>query len=289
MSYTIITDSGANLTHEQIKNYGVKVVSLTYTVKDTEYLSYIEGEETDFKAFYDLLRKKESVKTSLVSYERVENALKESLDAGKDVLYLSFSSALSGSCQIVRNCMDDLKDSYPDRKMLLVDTLCASMGQGLLLKYAVEKKNGGASIDETYRWLEDNKLHLVHLFTVDDLFFLKRGGRISGATAVMGTILNFKPLLHVSNEGKLVSYGKTRGRANAINEIVKRMGELGENLSEQDIFIVHGDCIEDAEFLAQKAIETYGVRSVTINYVDQVIGSHSGPGTLAIFFLGKER
>jgi len=289
MSYTIITDSGANLTHEQIKNYGVKVVSLTYTVKDTEYLSYIEGEETDYKAFYDLLRKKESVKTSLVSYERVENALKESLDAGKDVLYLSFSSALSGSCQIVRNCMDDLKDSYPDRKMLLVDTLCASMGQGLLLKYAVEKKNGGASIDETYRWLEDNKLHLVHLFTVDDLFFLKRGGRISGATAVMGTILNFKPLLHVSNEGKLVSYGKTGGRANAINEIVKRMGELGEDLSEQDIFIVHGDCIEDAELLAQKAIETYGVRSVTINYVDQVIGSHSGPGTLAIFFLGKER
>ena len=173
--------------------------------------------------------------------------------------------------------------------MLLVDTLCASMGQGLLLKYAVEKKLDGATIDETYQWLEENKLRLVHLFTVDDLFFLKRGGRISGATAVMGTILNFKPLLHVSNEGKLVSYGKTRGRANAINEIIKRMGEIGENLSEQDIFIVHGDCIEDAELLAQKAIEAYGVKSVTINYVDQVIGSHSGPGTLAIFFLGKER
>lgn len=289
MSFTIITDSGANLTTDQIKAYDVKVVSLTYTVKDTEYLSYVDGEETDFKAFYDLLRSKESVKTSLVSYERVETALKEALDAGKDVLYLSFSSALSGSCQIVRNCMEDLKNSYPDRKMLLVDTLCASMGQGLLLKYAVEKKLDGATIDETYQWLEENKLRLVHLFTVDDLFFLKRGGRISGATAVMGTILNFKPLLHVSNEGKLVSYGKTRGRANAINEIIKRMGEIGENLSEQDIFIVHGDCIEDAELLAQKAIEAYGVKSVTINYVDQVIGSHSGPGTLAIFFLGKER
>ncbi len=289
MSFTIITDSGANLTSEQIKNYGVKVVSLTYTVKDQEFLSYVEGEETDFKAFYDLLRSKESVKTSLVSYERVENALKETLDAGNDVLYLAFSSALSGSCQIVRNCMEDLKDTYPDRKMLLVDTLCASMGQGLLLKYAVDKKQNGASIEETYQWLEDNKLHLVHLFTVDDLFFLKRGGRISGATAVMGTILNFKPLLHVSNEGKLVSYGKTRGRNNAINEIITRMGELGENLSEQDIFIVHGDCIEEAELLAQKAKDAYGVKSVTINYVDQVIGSHSGPGTLAIFFLGKER
>ena len=137
MSFTIITDSGANLTTDQIKAYDVKVVSLTYTVKDTEYLSYVEGEETDFKAFYDLLRSKESVKTSLVSYERVETALKEALDAGKDVLYLSFSSALAGTCQIVRNCMEDLKDSYPDRKMLLVDTLCASMGLGLLLKFAV--------------------------------------------------------------------------------------------------------------------------------------------------------
>lgn len=289
MSFSIITDSGANLTHSQIKAYGLKIVSLTYTVKDKEYLSYVEDTETDYKAFYNLLRSKESVKTSLVSYDRVEAALKEALDAGKDVLYLSFSSALSGSCQIVRNCMDDLKDSYPDRKMLLVDTLCASMGQGLLIKYAVEMKNGGSSIDETYRWLEDNKLRLVHLFTVDDLFFLKRGGRVSGATALMGTVLNFKPLLHVSNEGKLVSYGKTRGRVNSINELITRMGELGEELAGQDIFIVHGDCIEDAELLAKKAKEAYNVKSVTINYVDQVIGCHSGPGTLAIFFLGKER
>ena len=289
MSFSIITDSGANLTHSQIKDFGLKIVSLTYTVKDKEYLSYVEDTETDYKAFYNLLRSKESVKTSLVSYDRVEAALKEALDAGKDVLYLSFSSALSGSCQIVRNCMDDLKDSYPDRKMLLVDTLCASMGQGLLIKYAVEMKNGGSSIDETYRWLEDNKLRLVHLFTVDDLFFLKRGGRVSGATALMGTVLNFKPLLHVSNEGKLVSYGKTRGRVNSINELITRMGELGEELAGQDIFIVHGDCIEDAELLAKKAKEAYNVKSVTINYVDQVIGCHSGPGTLAIFFLGKER
>ncbi len=289
MSYTIITDSAANLTKDLIKEYGVKVVSLTYTIKENEYLSYIEGEDADYKSFYELLRSKESVKTSLVSYERVENALKEALDAGNDVLYLSFSSALSGSYQIVKNCMEDLKDSYPERKMLVVDSLCACMGQGLLLKYAVEKKLGGATIDEAYQWLEDNKLRLVHLFTVDDLFFLKRGGRISGATAVMGTILNFKPLLHVSDEGKLVSYGKTRGRANAINEIVNRMGEVGENLADQEIFIAHGDCLEDAEVLAQKVKDAYGVKKVIVNYIDQVIGCHAGPGTLAIFFLGKER
>ncbi len=289
MSFTIITDSGANLTGELIKEYGVKVVSLTYTVKDQEFLSYVEGEETDYKAFYDLLRSKESVKTSLVSYERVEAALKDALDKGDDVLYLSFSSALSGSCQIARNCIDDLKEVYPDRKMLLVDTLQASMGQGLMVKYAVDKRNEGLSLEDTAKWLEDRKQNFVALFTVDDLFFLKRGGRISGATAIMGTILNFKPLLHVSSEGKLVSYGKTRGRSNAINELIARMGELGENLSEQDIFIVHGDCLEEAEQLAQKAKDSFGVKSVTINYVDQVIGSHSGPGTLAIFFLGKER
>ncbi len=289
MSFSIISDSCANLTAKQIHDFGINIVPLTYTVGGKEYLGYVEGEETDYKAYYDLLRAKEHVKTSLVSYERVENALKAQLDAGNDVLYIAFSSALSGSYQVAKNCIDDIKEQYPDRKIIIVDSLQASMGQGLFVKYAVDKKNAGWSLEETAQWLEDNKLNIVALFTVDDLFFLKRGGRLSGTVAVVGTILNIKPLLHVSNEGKLVSTGTIRGRQKSIDALIKRMGETGIDLSEQDIFIVHGDCIEEAETAAEKIKELYNVKSVTINYVDQVIASHSGPGTLAVFFMGTER
>ena len=289
MSFAIITDSCANLTNELIKSYNVKVVPLTYNIGGTEYLGYVEGEEFDYKTYYQLLRSKEHVKTSLVSYERVESALKDELDKGNDVLYLAFSSALSGSCQVARNCIADISESYPERKIIIVDTLQASMGQGLMVKYAVEKRNEGLSLEETAKWLEDKKQNFVALFTVDDLFFLKRGGRLSGTVAVVGTILNIKPLLHVDSEGRLVNTGTIRGRLKSIDALIKRMGELGVELENQDVFMVHGDCIEEAEAAAAKIKELYKVKSVTINYVDQVISSHSGPGTLAIFFMGSER
>lgn len=289
MSFSIITDSCSNLTNELIKTCDVKIVPLTYTVKGVEYLGYIEGEEFDYKEYYNMLRAKEHVKTSLASYDRVEAALKKELESGNDVLYLSFSSALSGSCQVARNCVEDVKDSYPERKIILIDTLQASMGQGLMVKYAADKRKEGLSLEETAAWLEENKLRFVALFTVDDLFFLKRGGRVSGAVAVAGTILNIKPLLHVDNEGRLTSTGKIRGRSNSINALISRMGETGIDLENQDIFMVHGDCIEEAEAAAKKIKELYKVKSVTINYVDQVISSHSGPGTLAIFYMGTER
>ena len=220
MSFSIITDSCANLTNELIKNYDIRIVPLTYNIGGTEYLGYVEGEEFDYKTYYQLLRSKEHVKTSLASYERVESALKAELDNGNDVLYLSFSSALSGSCQVVRNCIADIEENYPDRKIILIDTLQASMGQGLMVKYAVDKRNAGLSIEETAKWLEDNKLNFVSLFTVDDLFFLKRGGRLSGTVAVVGTILNIKPLLHVDNEGRLVSTGTIRGRSKSIDALI---------------------------------------------------------------------
>ncbi|MBQ5911418.1 MAG: DegV family protein [Clostridia bacterium] len=289
MSFSIITDSCANLTGAQIREYDIKVVSLTYTINGTEYLGYIEGEEFDYKEYYALLRSKEPIKTSLVSYERVETALKAELDKGNDVLYLSFSSALSGSCQVARNCIEDIKENYKDREIILIDTLQASMGQGLMVKYAVDKRNEGLSLKETAAWLEENKQNFVALFTVDDLFFLKRGGRLSGAVAVVGTILNIKPLLHVDNEGRLTSTGTIRGRQKSIDALIEKMGQTGIDLKNQDIFMVHGDCIEEAEAAAQKIKDLYGVKSVTINYVDQVISSHSGPGTLAIFFMGTER
>lgn len=289
MSFSIITDSCANLTGAQISEYNIKVVSLTYNVKGEEHLGYVEGEEFDYKEYYALLRSKEPIKTSLVSYDRVETALKGELDKGNDILYISFSSALSGSCQVARNCIEDVKENYPDREIILVDSLQASMGQGLMVKYAVDKRNEGLSLKETAAWLEENKQNFVALFTVDDLFFLKRGGRLSGAVAVVGTILNIKPLLHVDSEGKLTSTGTIRGRAKSIDALIERMGETGIDLKNQEVFMVHGDCIEEAEAAAEKIKTLYGVKNVTINYVDQVISSHSGPGTLAIFFMGTER
>lgn len=289
MSFTIVTDSCANLTPAQIKDYEIKIVPLTYTVGDTEYLGYIEGEEPDYKGFYDMLRGKEHVKTSLVSYDRVEKALRSVLETGEDVLYLVFSSALSGSCQIVRNCAADIAEEYPNRKITVVDTLCASMGQGLLVKYAVDKKNSGASLEETAAWVEKNKGNLVHLFTVDDLFFLKRGGRLSGGAAVVGTILGIKPLLHVNDEGKLVSYGKVRGRKTSLDSLIQKMEELAIDIAEQEVFVAHGDCPEDAEYVAEEIKARFGVKKVAMNYIDAVIGAHSGPGTLAIFFIGKSR
>lgn len=289
MSFCIITDSSANLTTKLINEKNIKVISLTYIIGEKEYLSYIPEKETDYKSFYDLLRAKEHVKTSLVSYERVEEAVKEAFDNGEDVLYISFASSLSGSYGIAGHCLEDLKEQYPDRKAILVDSLCASMGQGLYVCLAADKRTEGVSLEETAQYLEDIKMNMVHLFTVDDLFYLKRGGRLSGATAVVGTILGIKPLLHMDNEGKLVSYGKTRGRKNSIDELINRMGETGIDLSSQTVFVAHADCIEDAEYAAKEIKSRYKVKNVVINYIDQVIGSHAGPGTLAIFYIGTER
>ena len=289
MPFSIITDSSANLTNAQINEKNIKIVSLSYIIGDKEYLSYIPEKETDYKSYYDLLRAKEHIKTSLVGYERVEEAVRISFEKGEDVLYISFASSLSGSFSIAERCVNDLLEEYPNRKAIVVDSLCASMGQGLYVCKAADKRQEGATLEETAKYLEDIKMNIVHLFTVDDLFYLKRGGRLSGATAVVGTILGIKPLLHMDNDGKLVSYGKTRGRRNSINELIDRMGETGTDLENQTVFVAHADCIEDAEYAASEIKARYNVKSVTINYIDQVIGSHSGPGTLAIFYIGTER
>ena len=289
MTFSIITDSAANLTKQLIEENDIRIVSMSYSVAGKEYAGYVEGCEPDYKNFYNLLRNKEKVQTSLVNYQDCEKALCCELDKGKDVLYVSFSSALSGSFQVAKNCIEDLKEKYPDRKILIVDSLCASFGQGLLLCYIAEKRREGLTIEETAKWVEDNKLNLVHLFTVDDLFFLKRGGRLSGSTALMGSLLNIKPLLHVDNEGRLVMTGKTRGRKASLDALITRMGEVGINLKDQQVFIGHGDCIEDAKYAAKQIKTLYKVKSVTINYIDTVIAAHSGPGTFAIFFMGSER
>lgn len=286
--YVIYTDSSADLSPALLQETGVKLVSLTYTL-DGVSRKNVEDDDDALKAFYKKLREGGMSKTSATNASEFEDAFRPELDAGNDVLYIGFSSGLSSTVSAGMTVAGKLAQEYPDRKILVVDTLCASLGQGLLVYLCVQKKKAGASIEEVAAYAEENKLHLCHWFTVDDLHFLKRGGRVSAATAVLGSMLNIKPVLHVDNAGKLINVGKARGRAASIKALAEKMRETADPALEgQTVFISHGDCIEDANALAAMAREM-GAADVRIGYVGPVIGSHSGPGTLALFFLGTER
>ncbi|MBK5243686.1 MAG: DegV family protein [Eubacteriaceae bacterium] len=289
MSYEIVTDSSANLTDEIINKYGVNIISLIFRVGEKEFYSYSKEEATDNKKFYEMMRNGETISTASIDLQLCRKIFEEILKQGKDVLYIGFSSALSGSYNAGALVARALQEEYPERKIVAVDSLAASMGQGLLVYYAAEQKLQGKSLDEVKDWLLENRLNLCHWFTVDDLVYLKRGGRISSTTAFVGTALGIKPIMHVDNEGRLVPVGKVRGRRKSLEALAKEMEETGINPSEQIIFISHGDCIEDAQYLEKLVREKLNVKDVIINYVDPVIGAHSGPGTIALFFLGTKR
>jgi len=227
--------------------------------------------------------------TSAVNPDGWAGVMEPVLRSGQDALVLTFSSGLSTTYQSAVIAADELMEKYPDRKVFVVDTLCASLGQGLLVWYACKKRDEGMALEDLRNWVEENKLHLCHWFTVDDLMFLKRGGRVSAATALVGTMLQIKPVLHVDDEGHLINVSKARGRKASIDALAAKVGQLGEGFENETMFISHGDCIEDAQYLAKILKEKYGAKHVHINYVGAVIGSHSGPGTLALFFMGKNR
>ena len=289
MSYQIITDSCANLSGELIKKYNLEVLPLSYLIDDVSYQIKPNAKSADYKAFYNKMREGKMPKTSMANGEAFRPLFEKILKDGKDILYIGFSSALSGTLQSVKNTLADLAENYPERKCISIDSLAASMGEGLIVSYAAIKQQQGETIDEVAAWVEENKLRLCHLFTVDDLKYLRRGGRISGATALIGSVLQIKPLMHVDNEGRLVAYGKVRGRKTSITSMLNRMEETIENPSEQIIYIVHGDCENEAKAVAKEIKSRFNPKSIVSNYIDQVIGAHSGPGTLAIFFLGSER
>jgi len=284
--FKIITDSGCDLTTEGYAELGVHCVPLS-----VEFKGEVHHDRNDdsLKDFYNGLRAGEHARTSAVNPETWKDAMTPYLEEGKDILVITFSSGLSTTAQSAVIAAGELREQFPHRKILVSDSLCASLGQGLLVWYACRRRDEGASVEEVHSWVEENKLHLCHWFTVDDLFFLKRGGRISGATALVGTMLNIKPVLHVDDEGHLISVSKTRGRKAAIEALAKKVGELGSDFDNSTMFISHGDCLEDAETLAKILKDKYGTKDVKIGYVGAVIGSHSGPGTLALFFLGQNR
>jgi len=287
--YKIITDSCANLTDELIESLDLMVVSLILNVDNEQHYSYVKGEKTDLQRFYTMMRQKKNITTSQVNSDTFLQVFEETLKAGEDILYVAFSSALSGTCHAAQIAADELREKYPEQKILVVDSLSASMGEGLLIYYAAQKRLQGESIEEVYQWLMENRLRLCHWFTVEDLFFLHRGGRVSSTSAVLGTMLGIKPVMHVDDEGRLILVSKARGRKRALDALVERMKETVQNPGEQTVFISHGDCIGDAEYVAEQVKADLLVKDVVINYVDPVIGSHSGPGTVALFFLGSHR
>ena len=287
MSYRIITDSCCDFTPEQYAQFNLDFVPLTIMYKNEPHDDFLD--EKSIKMVYEGLRNGETASTSAANPDGWAKAIEKVLAQGQDALVMAFSSGLSTTYQSAVIAAEDLKEKYPDRKVIVIDTLCAAHGQGLLVWYACKKRDDGLSLEEVAAWVEDNKLHLCHWFTVDDLMYLKRGGRVSATTALVGTMLNIKPILHVDNAGKLINVAKTRGRKAAIETLAKKLHELGEGYDNETVFISHGDCVEDAQLLASIVKEKYGVKNVLMGYVGAVIGSHAGPGTLAFFFLGKER
>ena len=286
MNYQIITDTGCDFPMDMYAQLGLTVVPLTVTYKNREHTVY---SEQWLKEMFAGLRSGESAKTSAINPDQWGKAMIPHLEQGQDVLVLTFSSGLSTTYQSAVIAAEELQEAYPDRKIRVVDTLGASLGQGLLVHYACQKRDEGMSLEQLTAWVETNRYKLCHWFTVDDLMYLKRGGRISAASAFMGTMLQIKPILHVDNDGHLINTAKARGRKASIDALVKKMGELGTPGANDTVFICHGDCMEDAKYLESMVKEKYGVKNVFIYYVGAVIGSHSGPGTLALFFLGDHR
>ncbi len=285
-NYQIITDSACDLPKAMLSQLDVVTTPLHVLFKGQNLPDSVDE---GLKEIYDGLRAGEMTSTSAANPEGWAAVMEPALQEGKDLLVLAFSSGLSTTYQSAVIAAQDLGEKYPQRHIRVVDTGCAALGQGLLVWHACKMRDAGLSLDELTAWCEENKYHLCHWFTVNDLMFLKRGGRISAATAVVGTMLQIKPVLHVDDNGKLVSMEKARGRKASIEALVKKLDTLGDGYDNSTVFICHGDCLEEAEQLKALVLQRSGVRDVFVGNLGAVIGSHAGPGTLALFFMGKHR
>lgn len=288
-NYVIVTDSTSDLPEEIINTLGIKVIPLTFEIEGKSYLDHPKDSGWNLHEFYDKLRNGEKSVTSLINTGTFIEEFTPILQDGFDILYIAFSSALSGTYNSCMIAIEELKGSYPDAKMIAIDSKCASVGEGLLVYSAAKKKEAGMNIEDLQDWIQENMLKVCHWFTVDDLNHLKRGGRVSALSATIGTALNIKPVLHVDNEGHLIPMEKVRGRKKSIVELFHHMEKTCINPEEQTIFIGHGDTKEDAEYLADLIKEKLPVKEIIITYVGPVVGTHSGPGTIALFFFGTER
>ena len=286
--YIIATDSCCDFDENLIRELDLTVIPLSVHLGQDHFRNY-PGEMPESHVFYTRLSKGEPAQTSAPNVEAFKDAFRPFLEAGKDVLYLGFSSALSATYQNAAMAVEELREAFPDAVIRAVDTLCASMGQGLLVDLAVQEKRKGKSLEEVASFVQETIPHLCHWFTVGDLSQLRRGGRLSAGKAIVGNLLNIKPVLHVDHEGRLVPMESAKGRKKSVEALVRHMEETAIAPETQRIYISHGACLGDAEGLAAALQSKLGVASVTIGDVGPVIGAHSGLGTLALFFLGKER
>lgn len=287
--YVIVTDSTTDLPMSIIRDLDVNILPLTYELDGKNYKDRTKDNDVDMHEFYNKLREGKMAKTSLVNAQSFIDCFEEILSSERDVLYIGFSSALSGTFHSAEIAKEELSEKYSNGKIICIDTKAASMGEGLLVYRAIMKQREGVGIEELEGWIYDNMLHVCHWFTVDDLNHLKRGGRLSAISAAIGTALNLKPILKVNNLGSLVADKKVRGRKKAIQTLVECMEQTILHSEEQDIFIGHGDTLEEAQYLERLIRETCNVRNVFIGHIGPVIGSHTGPGILAVLYFGSER
>ena len=285
--YLIFDDSACDISCELLNEWGVKFCSLSLAFSDdpNEY----QDHEIPKSEFYNKMRNGVIPKTSAANMGKFCDAFEAIVKTGKDILYLGFSSGLSATCNFAREAAEEIMAQYEGSKIVVVDSLCASAGYGLLLKLLVDKKNEGLTVDELGSYAENKKMNVMHWFTVDDLKYLKAGGRISATTALVGGMLNIKPVMKVDENGKLVSVTKARGRKAALKVMADMYAQTAINKNDGIIYISHGDCIDDANLLADMIKQDCGATVELITYVGPVIGSHSGPGTLALFFMVNER
>ena len=286
-NYKIITDSACDLPVKMLQELDVTTVALTVNFRGETRNDSVD--DAQVKELYDAMRGGEVATTAAVNPDGWSNVIEPAVAAGFDALVLAFSSGLSTTYQSAVIAANELAEKYPERKIIVVDSCAAALGQGLLVWHICKMRDAGMPLEELAAWAEENKNHVAHWFTVDDLVYLKRGGRVSAATALVGTMLNIKPVLHVDNEGHLVSMVKARGRKAAMNTLVAKLQELGGDWDNSTVFICHADCMDDAQRLAETVKEKCGVKEAFIGNLGAVIGSHAGPGTLALFFMGNEK
>lgn len=288
-NYVIVTESTTDLPQDIVNELGITLIPMSFGFESESYLDYPDNRELDIHKFYDRVKKGERSTTALVNSKTFEEYFEPILKSGNDILYIGFSSGLSGTYESALIAAEDLKEKYPDSRIICTDTLAASMGEGLLVYYAAKLKKQGKSIDEVSQWVIDKRLNLCQWFTVDDLNHLKRGGRIGAMTATLGSALNVKPILHVDDNGHLVPTYNVRGRKKSIHALLEQMEKLCVDPEEHTVFISHADCLEDTEYLANLIKEKLNVKEVILNFMGPVIGSHTGQGAISLFFMGKSR
>ena len=290
-SFKIVTDSTADLPKEYLAENDIDCLNLCYIMDGVTYGGET-GKEMDVKEFYNQMRAGNMPTTSQVNPEEAKKYFENIIaDGYMEILYLAFSSGLSGTYNSGRIAAEEIMEEHPDVRIIVIDSLCASLGEGLFVHRAVEMRKQGKSLNETAEWMKKHIQNFVHMFTVDDLFHLHRGGRVSKATAIVGSLVGIKPVLHVDNEGHLVAVDKVRGRKKSLIKLVDYMEEkMGSYKADNDIIMIsHGDSLEDAQFVADEIKKRFGIEKFLINHVGPTIGAHSGPGTIALFFLGENR